>query len=541
MLGIHRRIGDPNIIVDVHTDFGAIEFRAKTYRRLSETTGPVLWQEYYATINAFLATLDAEQQAILAAFYQGAHDTLAAMKAETLEVTRVSLGRAFNHAVDQTQLIRRLLAFVQSGAVPMPDLSEAGGRVQDTDAMTFYAHDAEELTVIALVCKLLSPVWGEFIYASSAYVNNVDKELLALGVMVPCLERQELKSIREKLYFYSDRSAENVLKRKTSSDATSAPMTNKSNAPDDGLRFSLSSRGMGTKRLFDAVLATVVVKKLTNYTWRADSNIVTYLWSAINETMPSLLQPFNMKKKDDIQAQVQQGAGSEYQDNTSGLEHASQTSSVPISLPVIIREGVRMMRPALLKRAEMSEEALTSAMLYYSQSPLLPTQFNKALIGSFLGFMIGGTPALEHIRLDVYTELVSLTQLALAKRGMMQIAVLISATPAMTPRTEADTSVEARIRASTESSEYFRMLSRAFPMSIGGASIRTQVTTLREFIIGQHHYANVPDVVGDLVDQEIPAFGSRVVYTDTVVHELVRFLHDCHLQPLPEGLLPPTV
>ena len=186
-----------------------LRFNVKTYSKLSTTESA---QDKLKPIPDFINRLSEKNQRILIEMFIEIKKHILSNKEDTIEKTAVAVGNIVFDYFTKMDMIPKLKKYVIDNKVPIPDLSKIGKRPQDDKKTTFYHDEYIDLTTIALMCKLLSGVFGEIVFLVSnvnSLIDNSLKEIYAIFVIKKILDKY-YKNLINKLMFYIETYAKKV-------------------------------------------------------------------------------------------------------------------------------------------------------------------------------------------------------------------------------------------------------------------------------------------------------------------------------------------
>ena len=169
-------------------------FNIKTYEKAK---GMESWGLIFSPPNKFFATLEKEDQQILAMMYLTMHYIIADGLDETVDIVSKlpeivdELGRVLDEVDKQINLCEKLQVFVEHN-VPIASYKNAGSKPMHTESMTFRRPEIIILTAVAVLCKMLVPVFGVLLDRLKNRVDNNHKGHYCLPILKPTLERRYL-------------------------------------------------------------------------------------------------------------------------------------------------------------------------------------------------------------------------------------------------------------------------------------------------------------------------------------------------------------
>lgn len=481
-------------------------FQMDTYKKLMPPDASLFWDAQFLSVNNFLATLGQDDVYVVRTFYLSAKKQLLRISVENYREVVATIALEVSNMAFKIGLLPRLQSYVVDAKLPIPESARnIVMRPQDTNEMTFRYPEYVQLTAISLLCKMMSPVWGDFVSrVENKIIDNVNKETFCLAMIESLVENSDLGPVYDKLSNYLEKVAESEARRMQGSTANK-----------NEVRFLTAFGGFSSVRLYKTIYAIIFVKKFANVDLLQQTcDLMKYINVSINATFKARLSAF---RKPNTQARSEIQTSDADRDNASYLEHESRPSAVTADTPVLIRMGVRAVIPMLLKKYTIARANYDEAVAYFRRFMVTPTPFNRMVLSLMFGRHIGGAAGLRYLKMDVYLELVALAQLVLAQRNESELAHLLSATVPSKPKDEMGTSADLSIASNMATSSVYRQVVQLYPTKVEGKSVTSHLDALREWVTDYHHYYNTPPVVAQILDEDQPANGAVIVYEDTVM------------------------
>lgn len=154
---------------------------------------------YLYDVNRFLMTLGKDDSRLLYEMYNDIHACRAQSSMDDYKFIRDRIYFTLMHCGIYTALVK----FASGELFTYPDLTDAGQRDGNSENNTFCKNEFVELTALALLSKLLVPIFGLYFELDEiAKVPSVSKEGLLLDLLDPYLTDSEFSAVYEKLEFY---------------------------------------------------------------------------------------------------------------------------------------------------------------------------------------------------------------------------------------------------------------------------------------------------------------------------------------------------
>jgi len=277
-------------------DSPPIHFRVSTYNKLKSTDSTELdadntpdsssWSSIFNFANSFLASLNDTQAEALYEFYKSCHRVINT-NMDNLESPRDIINEIImevNKLLSSTNIDALAFNYVQTDKkIIYPDLSAIGTRAQDLPEFTFKKMEYSYLIAMCLICKIMCPVWGEYVHIFAKehkVIENLGKEIHCLFMINPIIENDVFANVSDKLTDYSNRLINNF----------KAKSTSKTSITTTDISFLLVNHGFSVDRLNDQVFSTLFCKKFVFFNpWAADRDIMKYVSSCINDTVQSVV------------------------------------------------------------------------------------------------------------------------------------------------------------------------------------------------------------------------------------------------------------
>lgn len=485
-------------------DMNHLYFYIDTYRQLVSSDDSTQWNILMRPANEFLRTLSREDTKALFLFYFEAKkiiDDEIVVGRSTLSETAILIGNKLYDLVEDNKLAEKLLHYCTNHNIPIPDLSYAGTRIgQDREEMTFRENEYYLLMSISVLCKLLSPVWGDLIYRTSKDVDTMQKEILAIDVIIPVLNTPFFISINNKLF--------NYIANMVNSEMTRAY---------DSASFTATIKGFSQDRFHQVIFATMLIKRYVNVDFYGAERNNIMVWTAtsaknaFNSTLQSLTTKCQVMKR----LEVVDGVGGDDEASVSVLEHASQVTTVSADIPVLIQVSIEQSIKHICKNLDINSHDLDQAMRYYIHNQIQVNVLNKIVVGMLLGNKIGGARGIKYLYHLDYTKLVVISQIYISQNIPSMLVHLLTSTTSAQPKSIAS-STDTRISMTFESSKEYIACTRD-GYAIKDISMESIIKKVKDFIVKYSHYTNTsPSVCATLDQDDIPK-GTIIEYDEFII------------------------
>lgn len=422
-LGIERsqQITDENgetKIVKRHVEDIApqmFEYSLERYTKLNKaslTEGRLPINNVLTPVNKFLETLSIDHQRKLAMTIFNMHVQICQIfttniKVSELEEFTYDLGEFLITLDNEIGLIEKIANFV-STQVPLGDFQEIGTREQDTKELTFLEPDVHGLTVIAILNKMLSPLFSVFMNI----LRNKKELNCDLGYELPCvfilskILSRHYPDLIEKFKGYI---SHNIKKKNSFTESDSATM------------LHLTPNTMCIKMYAQLLIRSFVNVDLYNM----DRNLMSFVCRSILDATNSTAKNIN-----EYRVFVRKPTVKHQDEDTSGyLDVNSSVSRVPFDTAKITVSAVLpTVKTCLATYAQIfSEDDFVQSLAYYRQNTIVPNAWNRYLANAFYRNFLGGSQSIQMLKSSQFNELIACLQMVALKQGYIELAHMLTA------------------------------------------------------------------------------------------------------------------
>ena len=387
-----------------------LTFPADTFKLLKQQPVAVQWDVVFGTVHKFLDTLtETEQQKfviLLLVMHQNILQVLGAENTPDTEVVTLEtkLSKLLAQFERETKLMPRLVDFAQEN-IPLQSFSGAGERPQDSPEMTFHRPDVIRLTAVALLCKMMTPIFGVFIYQYKNQIESSHKEMHCVAILKDTLYTS-CYDIMEKV--------NNFISRIIKSAASEIAITHIYNG------YTLST-------IISTIYSQILTKRLIGVDfYKTSTNLVTYITSCARYAINSQFRA-NAFKNAVKEIRVSKDYGADYDEgNVSSLEVESVSSVKPADYLILIKAAARELLRSFPAEHELNLDLIKKAQEFYELNHVSLTPANEYLLGIVFGGELCGAKSIAC--LDGYTlaQLVPLMQAYLYQQGYYSLIPLVS-------------------------------------------------------------------------------------------------------------------
>lgn len=400
--------------------------------------------------NKFMATLNIEDSSKLATAFITAHyliisnlgpnsnqDNPGTQPGDRIIQLENALDVLITRLDQDIDLFPKLLDFTIAN-VQFPSFKDAGTRAQDSEAMTFHRDEVVSLTAIAILGKLLAPIFVDFMsYAvgEPLLLENNLKVTHCVAMLKTILNKRAGRLIN-KLYEY----IRNLLKP-TCSQVTETNIYN----------------GLTSAVHIQKQYAELLVKRLVtvDITRTSQSNILKYVASTIKTPIG---QNSGQKNTPSASSLIVPGDNNESsldtEGNTSVFENESLVSSKPADSAILVIEAIKQSKALFAEQYNLDLAKIEALENYYKIYHVGLTAINSYILGILFGSYIAGSKSVELLDNDSLVTLVACAQVYFASHGPTSLIHVISAIPTDTVKTERSSNDVLLINNATTTIEY---------------------------------------------------------------------------------------
>lgn len=338
-----------------------------------------------------------------------------------------------------------LRKFVEDGNIPLGDYSKAGTRHQDTESMTFTAEHGLGVTTIALLCKMLAPIFGTIMAYLIREIDVQLKEVHCAGILTNILSNR-CHDLVIKLRHY----IQNIANKAIQDTQTNI--------------FHNVSR----ENMLRHIVSNTYVRAFININlYFDDGNIMKFIIVTIKQIVRG--REIHAKKEAFI-TRMPFSSGDGEEGTKANIEIDSQTSRGTCDQAILPMVSAVPMIDRFLSDYGITKKAFKEAVTWYNKNPITPNPTNQYVVNHIFGTYLGGWPSIKLLNHTTYAKLVALAQLILLQKGFYELLTMLSAVPAAEPKMTL-TPTDDKVRLSAKTSEEYRTCrakSDASPLKDGG-------------------------------------------------------------------------
>jgi hypothetical protein len=442
------------------------------------------WGNNFRPINEFLATLNDAEQVVMVKAFATMHGAIRSHVQNgdlaDFDMFIKTMGERILGMDLSLNLNQRLREFVETH-LPGPNTEHVGKRVQDTDALTFRYDEIRNLQTIALMCKLMSPIYGLIFHLSK--VSDLDtgiKEIRCAALLTPWINTHHLL-----LYLKLGNYESHII------------MTGMKD-PDTAMFHGVT---VHTHTLI--ICSQLLTRGFVNMNmYDPKSNIVTFIFSATRSHVSAKANDANNMKV--MPRQDPTSPSDEH--NRAQIEIDGLVSSTTCDTEAIVKSTIPHVVHKYLTMCNISQEDYESAFSWYSTHPIYPSMLNQMLVAKIFGDDLAGARGMFLLYHEDFMKLVTLLQCILMSQGYYVLGHYITANTSARVKTS-PTDEDKRLKLNYNSSVMYNNLREKFNYSTlqttGAKMFDRAMSDLVDDIIGKIHLFNAAPVIWQATKQDI--------------------------------------
>ena len=506
-------------------------FGVRTYLSLSLSKGPGFWNAFFEILNRFLATLDETDERRIMAFYQEARPLASDLTPDVYRDRLEAIQDAVARLMDDTDLPKKALVFIQGEDLPYPDLSEVGTRAYDRPEFTFHLPEYKILTALSVLAKMMSPVWGHLIMNGNAFIKTSDKEARCLTTFLPVLDHPVFRETTEKLEAYTKNGIERHFSRnqKTSS---------------FDIKFVLAHQGYTDDYFLQIVYGILFVKKLAQYDplfiLNSDrplnaKDIMKHISSSNVKTIPTSLSSIQNHASTMPRLEPKSKNEKSESDSVTLLENESFVSRTSVSLPIYVRLGIDFTVDRYLEARGISPDLFRTIHGHYDRSQVTHVSpWAMTILSCLFSRDVGGSRALRYLDYPATVRLMSLAQLDLHLSGVPSpVTHLVTAWSRESDGYREPSDIDKSLRVVHAQRGAWADLLAVYPDMVGARTIEMQMNDCLVFITDHDHSYNTAPPLLELMEEDEIENGTPLAYGTGILADLSAFIRDRAMKEAP--------
>lgn len=425
------------------------KFHIETYAVLKANATDFAWNVVFGSVHEFIREMPEEEKIdfvsmIVAMHYHIVNDlnsSVEQLQGNEVIALETKLSQILAAYDQKYNLVNRLIDFANR-KVPIHSFAGVGERDQDSADMTFYRDDVVRLTAAALLCKMLTTIFGTFIEACKKRSDNSYKEIHAFAILKDIMANR-LQALMDKV----DHFVAKIIK----------PILNKVNLTHlyNGYTFNVIKEQIKAYMFVRRFIAVDLFKE--------NGNLMTYVTACARAAAQTQFDSTNLKIAVS-EIITPRDSSTDDDGNVSTLEAESRSSSRTSDYTLIIEMSVAKLAERIPVEYNLDNERIQAAKAYYDLNHVEQTDINRFILGTVFGPELGGAKSIESLNGDDMNLLIAILQEYLLNQGYTDILQAVSLTPTGTMKSFM-TGSDTQLRATWNTSFEYRNCDNALPFS----------------------------------------------------------------------------
>lgn len=495
-----------------------LTFACGTYKKISNDgyDDPEVWDSVFGCQNWYLKVCSDDDKVKLAKFFCNANYAIKHEMPKDEGVLKINqfiekLGGQFAMLVNELNLIPKFDAYSHQFII-MGDTSQFGKRPQDTAELTFTEPEMRELIVVALLCKLLTPVFGELMTNMPPVIGEDGKKKTERDREMRCVVlvnetiKEHFAVLMTKFQYY----LQHTVRGCCSVDKPAAIFSG----------YTESTRSY-------IIFSNLLVRNFINVNLRQeDSNIMRFSDSIARTLVNTQDSTANRKQ---VKTRVAYGASATGDEggNIAQMEIDSLVSNRTMDVPIIVAASVDKIVSKWLMKCEISKKEFNSCLNFFKEHPIFPTQINRFTACGFFGPDLGGGRGVLLLDSTNYTKLICLLQMIVFSYGYKDLGHILTASPTTTVKV-VPTQSDNLFLLNYGNSYSYRNCKAKFDgstLSSSGREWDQQMKDIVDDLTKNFYVYNTPEFIWDTM-QEDDENGKVIVIESQITGELCLFIEN---------------
>ena len=454
-----------------------LSFPTDTFKILGDRNASFNWEIVFGTVHKFLDTMTDEENQKFASLLVIMHvmilQVLGVEHPEDRAIVNLEteLSQLLAKFDQEVNLVNRLITFTQDN-IPIQSFAGAGERPQDSREMTFYRPDAVELTAVALLCKMMTPIFGLFIYLYNKKIDSSCKEVHCAAILRDILYNRCERLINKVNYFIS-----NIIKKAAKN-----------------ISITHIYNGYTLATITNTIYSQVLTKRFIGVNfYESSSNLVTYITSCARYAVNTQFGGSAFKRAvEEIRQPDKSTTGSD-DGNTSSLEVESRVSTKPADYPILIKAAATELFARFPAENDLDQDVIAEAQSYYEVNHISLSPANEYLLGIVFGSYLCGAKSISGLDGLVLAKLIPILQTLFLQQGYLSLLPLVSLQQTGQVKTILS-GVDTRLRSLWNSSFEYKNCDSKYTYCVDKLRWDTGLKNLVENIITENYRINLAPV-----------------------------------------------
>lgn len=487
--------------------------------------------------NLFFETLTFPEQRLLYEMYADAKKLIHTITMENRRDVQDQLQDKIFKTMWNLKIDQKTLAFSSGPVFSYPNEELVGNKPHHTAEKTFLEQDYKEITAIAILVKIMIPIWGELIgHLKFVQLDVRQREKFAFELIEPTLEEGAYERVYLKLSNFFRSVITDIRKNMDKNQSTNASTS-----------FILTHSGVDDQMFEATITATIIVKRLATFDCIAvrgggegTPDVMVYIYDVVRRSVDASIRTMRDSMKTLPKREI---ASHDSEDNQSIIDHISRTSSKSIDIPILVTTAVELWEIAKLREEmEVPADLFESATTFYRANGFGVPTITQAMVASFIGTRFGGSKCINYLTPELYQQIVVILQVFLIRNDLVDLAQLASAITSLTEIEGTDSVLSMRIKSNYQTEEYAacketfkgyldkplqpftKKPGRRRSVDFDRIDFEHHIKKMIDWLTRRTHTENMAPALWDLAQRDTrPIHGTEVQFGENIIQHLCRF------------------
>ena len=283
-------------------------------------------------------------------------------------------------------------------------LENAGSRPQDSKELTFSDHEIMIIATLAVLCKILCPVFSLLISLLSQNLATRLQDLHCCSILTGIINAHneetdptmDIKSVTEKLKHYSEHLVTQLCRNDISSNVVAGYDVH-------SLAYSIYCKLLTHK--------LITISLTTSSTSTKNSNIMSFIVVFVRGCTKQEISSTKIKQptllREDREVESDDG-------NTARLETDSMVSKTTSDVVSLVTTFAKLAVERAMMVYDIKSDEITDCQMFYNTHQICPNTINTQLNSLMYGQDLDGSIGIKMLKINEFSKLTILTQLILA-------------------------------------------------------------------------------------------------------------------------------
>lgn len=324
-----------------------------------------------------------------------------------------SIGTMINETFTNIGLTDYLYNFVTK-KLYIGDFSQAGSNPQDKEEITYRYEDAVEVTMIAMVSKILFPVFGLFIsnfkQIKSKSISQNDKELYCSYILEDFLAKHLSKAYKKLILYVTTHTTKKYDDIKLLASVEKDDLFNDTSGAKNYTTNAFES--ITTESLISQIVANLLTKAFVNGVIQANEFETRTILSYMDRSVYRIIKKKTQSADKPTIYYRRTDPSRDSDEKTPQFEIDSVSSMRTLDILGIINIEVDKLIVDFINTDE-EKELFSKVLAHYKFHKIEPTRLNQLCLCSYFGDLLAGGESILYLSNDQYCKLISIYQLYL--------------------------------------------------------------------------------------------------------------------------------